>query len=96
MASALAYQVFVKLSFLNHDQTGVLQLGVGVLAHHLHTHSLGTPSEEEETPWHPMDYHLQGVAHLYMRLEGVPLDGAMHPYPRIAPRYALHGQVAVR
>ena len=45
-----------------------------ILAHHLHAHSLGSVSEEEELLRHPMDDHLQGIPDLYMGMEAVSLQ----------------------
>ena len=64
-----------------------------ILAHHLHAHSLGSISEEEELLRHPVDNHLQGIPDLYMGMEAVGLQGPPQTYPWITPGYPLRGHI---
>lgn len=70
---------------------GIGKPGVGILAHHIHAHALGSVAKEEKLPGNTMDDHLKGVAALDACREAVTPDGSPQAHPRIAPGYLLRG-----
>lgn len=71
--------------FLEHDNPWIREPGVRVLAHHIHSDTLGPIAEEEELLRRTMNNHLEGIATLDMHLHAVALDFAPQGYPWITP-----------